>query len=1181
MAESGPIKYEELFAPDLDTKMTDLVSKINEVKKAFDDMSTDIKSKAQGLSDALSGSSSATKGGRDNTQAQAAQADALYASYQQLKDATEYLNKNLVALSKTEEANKKVVDALKTSNDNFASVLERVKSEADLAAAAIGKMGTGANSAELKQLQQTVKSLEGQVKNLEKSLSAGAKALGNTTKNASKSKQELLSYDVAFKTLAETIDLTKINFDELQLSEKAQQQISKNGEAANKALKGSYNQLAAQYNLVKTVLNAMSEEMVKNTEIGRQMEAESLRLRNAMKAYQESTGVSTLSVGDYGKALNGLSISTQQVLREMPTLANSMQQFFIAISNNVPIFVDNFKRASAELGSFTKAVGATLKVVFSWQTVLLVILTILPKIAKAIHDKRKAQEEANKATGEAINYAKLMEDAEKNQTQAVINATNKLQFLTGVINDNNKAWSDRIKAAEIMKKEWADEFKNFTTEQILAGEAKTAIDNLTKSLIIQAQAKAYLNEIGNLSLKLYELDVERSKAKAKQTYEEAKMENLLTQATALRIETQEHGAGMSQEQLRQQGVKTLALEQAMKDQQKAIDDAAAEWRKYDRQMQDVENSIDALKKKINVAGLDIRDSNGNVIDSILEIPSYYNDALKAIIDGMEDGLQKELALLDYNFKVQREKRMEQEAKLKEMMDKATADEKARIKAELSNLALAMVAEEQNYLETRKRMLNAFMTAEVEEEPDYEEEARKAIQTIVTVEKRLRDAAAYEEYERGMQALANKEKNAKSEVQLKRELNAALLDSEEQYWKDYLAQLREEGVLTLEEYNKIMAQLSKGENKSRTSTHKKRGSANFRNLTEVAFALNPVTGEKDENGIPKIKDEYMDFANSINTALQTSIDYMNKWMDKRIEMAQLAVDKAAEEAEAAKTALDYELEARANGYANNVELARKEYEEKKRIEQQAIAEQKRLQKIQEGINTEQQIGALVTATANLWSGYSEIPIVGPALAIAATALMWGSFIAAKVQAAQVAQTYGEGMAEYLDYGGSHASGHDIDFGRTKDGKQRRVERGEVVGVIRKDKVQKYGVDKVLDIINSLNNGTYNDRVMSSDELLSNVFGETPESAANLAYLRARVGDMLGGGESLSMGLKTPITANSGIDYSSAFEGARALTDLSVLERGVGELIKQGELRVVQTAEGRIEYRGNNKRIIRNG
>lgn len=1181
MAESGPIKYEELFAPDLDTKMTDLVSKINEVKKAFDDMSTDIKSKAQGLSDALSGSSSATKGGRDNTQAQAAQADALYASYQQLKDATEYLNKNLVALSKTEEANKKVVDALKTSNDNFASVLERVKSEADLAAAAIGKMGTGANSAELKQLQQTVKSLEGQVKNLEKSLSAGAKALGNTTKNASKSKQELLSYDVAFKTLAETIDLTKINFDELQLSEKAQQQISKNGEAANKSLKGSYNQLAAQYNLVKTVLNSMSEEMVKNTEIGKQMEAEALRLRNAMKAYQESTGVSTLSVGDYGKALNGLSISTQQVLREMPTLANSMQQFFIAISNNVPIFVDNFKRASSELGGFTKAVGATLKVVFSWQTVLLVILTILPKIAKAIHDKRKAQEEANKETEKAVTYADLLAEAEKARFTAITNEITKLQFLKGVLQDNNRSWEDRIKAAEIMKKEWKEEFQNFSTEQILAGEAKTAIDKLTEALVTQAEAKAYLNKIGELSIKLYDLEQDRAKARAQQMQEEAKLDHLLIEDEAVRRQAISDVEIYGQTTAKTQAA-IIASENAINKQREAIENAGAAYRKADMQMQEVENTISDLKDRIKLAGLDIVDSNGNVADSILDIPSYYNDALKAVIDGMEDGLQKELALLDYGFKVQREKRMEQEAKLKEMMDKATKDEKARIQAELSNLALAMVAEEQNYLEARKKMLNSFMSAEVEEEPDYEEQMRKNIETALTVEKRLRDAAAYENYERGIKALENNEKNAKSEIELKRELNAALLDSEEQYWKDYLAQLRDEGVLSIEEYNKIMAQLSKGTpSSSQTSTRKKRGSANYRNVTEVAFAMNPITGYKDENGIARIKDEYLDFANSVNTAIQTSIDYMNEWMDKRIEMAELAVEKAREEAEEAKSALDYELEARANGYANTVELARKEYAEKKRMEQEAIAEQKRLQKIQEGINTAQQIGALVTATANLWSGYSEIPIVGPALAIAATALMWGSFIAAKVQAAQVAQTYGEGMAEYLDYGGSHASGHDIDFGRTKDGKQRRVERGEVVGVIRKDKVQKYGVDKVLDIINSLNNGTYNDRVMSSDELLSNVFGETPEGAANLAYLRAKVGDMLGGGESLSMGLKTPITANSGIDYSSAFEGARALTDLSVLERGVGELIKQGELRVVQTAEGRIEYRGNNKRIIRNG
>ena len=155
----------------------------------------------------------------------------------------------------------------------------------------------------------------------------------------------------------------------------------------------------------------MSAEMRNNVNVGKVWEAEALRIMNEMKAMQEATGKSTLSVGDYGKALNGLNISTQQVLREMPTLANSVSQFFIAISNNIPIFVDNFKRASAELGGFTKAVGATLKAVMSWQTVLLVLLTVLPKVAKAIHDKKKAQEEANKETEKALTLEQMLETA--------------------------------------------------------------------------------------------------------------------------------------------------------------------------------------------------------------------------------------------------------------------------------------------------------------------------------------------------------------------------------------------------------------------------------------------------------------------------------------------------------------------------------------------------------------------------------------------------------------------------------------------------------------------------------------------------------------------------------------------------------------------------------------------------
>ena len=446
--------------------------------------------------------------------------------------------------------------------------------------------------------------------------------------------------------------------------------------------------------------------------------------------------------------------------------------------------------------------------------------------------------------------------------------------------------------------------------------------------------------------------------------------------------------------------------------------------------------------------------------------------------------------------------------------------------------------------------------------DPEQEALQNLKDTLKVEKRYRDLMAAQNWERNMNELNQKEHFAYEEVALKDELNAKLLDSERKYWEDYLIMLKANGLELTDEYMEVVNKLAGYAESSSSTTkggRKKRGRKNYRNLTEVAFAFNNKTGEQAGPGAlnRKIKDDYLDFADAVNNALQTSIDYMEEWMDKRIEMAEIAVEQAEKEANAAKTALDYEQQARANGYANNVELARKEYEEKLALQQQAVAEQKRLQKIQDSINTAQQISSLVTATANLWSAYSGIPMVGPALAIAATALMWGSFLAAKVQAANVAGTvtHGEGMAEYLNYGGSHESGNDIDFGHTRDGRRRRVERGEVVGVIKKDSVDKYGADAVLNVIKSLNGGTFEkDYSKPSVAISSEPFVTTPYNY--------NVHD-----------LGRDMEAN----YAKAFIGGN--TDLSEIERGIHELIEQNGVRVVLTPYGRIEYRGNTKRIIK--
>ena len=194
------------------------------------------------------------------------------------------------------------------------------------------------------------------------------------------------------------------------------------------------------------------------------------------------------------------------------------------------------------------------------------------------------------------------------------------------------------------------------------------------------------------------------------------------------------------------------------------------------------------------------------------------------------------------------------------------------------------------------------------------------------------------------------------------------------------------------------------------------------------------------------------------------------MDKRVELAERAVAAADKEVESAQKALDAEIEARNNGYANNVETAQKELDLAKKNQAKALKEQQKAQKAQEAIDTATQVSSLVTAVAKIWAATA----VQPWLAASLTALMFASFIAAKIKAAQVtkanaSESYGEGTVELLS-GGSHQSGRDVDLGYTPDGRRRRAEGGEFFAVINKRNSRRYR-HVVPNVIRSLNNGTF--------------------------------------------------------------------------------------------------------------
>lgn len=236
--------------------------------------------------------------------------------------------------------------------------------------------------------------------------------------------------------------------------------------------------------------------------------------------------------------------------------------------------------------------------------------------------------------------------------------------------------------------------------------------------------------------------------------------------------------------------------------------------------------------------------------------------------------------------------------------------------------------------------------------------------------------------------------------------------------------------------------------------------------------------------------------AINTSMQYALDALNTFTEARVAAADAAVEQANKEVSAAQSALDAELEARANGYANNVVQAQKELDLAKKNQEKALKEQQKAQKQQAAIQTLQQIGNMVTATALIWSQ------LGFPLAIPAIAVMWASFAASKIKAAQLAkqtgesggtETYGDGTVELLE-GGSHQSGNDIDLGTKSDGTRRRAEGGEFFAVINKRSSRRFR--KIIpDVINSLNNGTFAHKYLQSysdgDGLTLNVNGQSPD------------------------------------------------------------------------------------------
>ena len=933
-----------------------------------------------------------------------------------------------------------------------------------------------------------------------------------------------------YKNLKVDVKLYDDAIKALNNSERERKRVLQANVEIGRSREDSYDRLSAQYTALKTLVNNMTTAEREQTDAGKKLVENLKDIYERMNAMQQATGKFQLQVGQYSKAVSGLNIATTQVLRELPALAVSPTTFAIAISNNIPILQDYIIKVresrtalmeqiaaaeaagEAEKAAALKAEAAKyknlsvtkllVKSIFSWQSALVLVLTVIPIVLRNLAKKRKEQAEYNDVLKETIDLQKELSKADLKASQEGAKAATKAKTLYNISQDLNRSYEERIASATELKRLYPEYLSNVDAEAIVAGKAAGAYDKLTEALIRRAKAQVYLNKISETEEK--KLIAITAKEKALEEAEKKNYDTYIVQSSA--------GATVARR----------TEEQARLAKETEINKITSE---YDAKITEYDNYMKKLESRISGFGLSSDSTGSGAGGKDTKIGDYFFDLMNEYVNAMDDGLGKDLAKLTLSYRQSEKKYEDARNELLEKQKTADAKEREEIDKQLTYINNAIVASRAAYMKERKKLL---LTEVPEVNEEFVDEEFVALKTQLKQEKALRDSAIYATYE--AQA-----KSGKDLELLKKNTNDALLQSEIQYWKDYLQVLKDSGNLTIEEYNKVIAKLMSLQGKTETTAtkeQKRKKRRNYGGIFEYFAAQSDEYGEKDANENRKVQDKYIDYFKNIDKAMLQSLGYMKDWMETRVKMAEIAVESAKKEQDAAKTLLEYELEARANGFANNVSYARKEYEEKRKLTKKAAQDAQELARIQRAIDTAQQIQSLITATANIWSAEGKKGAAGIPLALAAIGAMWISFGAAKIRAEQLAnaqtEQYGEGMSEYLNYGGSHASGHDIDFGRKPDGTRRRVERGEMIGVINKRNVNKYGVERVSDIISSLNHGTF-------EQSYGNAFGGN-------------------------------ITIPQG-------------ADLHKLEKGVSDLVEQGGQKVINIGGKTIMYYKNTKKIIR--
>ena len=1144
MAEDDKIKYSDIIEPD--DSIEKLVKQLGELNQSYETMVNAIRAGADRIVHSLKSASGATSEGRKAIDEATVSTSRLERAQNELKLALSDTGKQIAWLkAQTSDANRATVEQQRyiqqaiSSYDRLKSDLKQtVELYKSLTAAerADSEMGQQLLN-DILNLKNQIKALDDQMKPHIQTLSEVEKAEQRLAYLQSDEGKRLLELKAKIAELTSARKQQKATVDPLA---QAQEKLAYAQSEENKQLKlystqireanqiaqlqatiansaeGSYNRLSAQYALNKIRLNQMSAAEREAADSGKKLEAETNAIYQQMIKLQEATGNYRLSVGHYQKTWDGLGISISQVVRELPAVAVSLNTFFLGISNNIPVVVDEIKRLrrqnellAAEGKEQISVTRSIVRSLFSFNTILVVLLTVFSMYGKEIItwiDKTLAGRDAAKSFEDALED--LNDELGKGSTGSYGQQIAVLRRLS----ENWKDLGNNIKAQTQWINDNEKEFSKLGITIDSINDANNAFVDNTESVVAaykaRAKAEAALNVVSQQYQKLLAAE---NKAELEKVREYGFFDKTINYFKALwggiSGPDSDLSLGTRLKKQRQRNVESL---------QKDADALEKEVESYFNVWKFYEDQADALFKEIGLEeshkkdkrGRTPRDADDRLNNLALAAEKAYQKS-RTEIERDENKKRRAEAFASFNQEIadlndkysriqkilngQDEKYKKLTESQKETAIKALDDIENAIKNKQKGLTLSLdllnidveIQKAEQLLEllelegevskkgSYEELSNSLKRLDVERQiallknaqlPEAKRQPTSAINASFDKQKAITvgsfNMSSFDEQQALDEAVFNEVKRSETEI------TRFKLEQEKARWQEQI-RLAEAGGL---DWSQAQIDAAKATVKGID-----------RELSELDDFIKNI-GKKGLGGTLLEKlgfdDDQID---ALKDAVNIVIEQLQSIMDAEVELAEQAVEAAEARVEAAQKAYDAEVEARNNGYANNVATAKKELEQEKKNQQEKQKMLQAAQKRQEAMNTVTQASSLVTASANLWSSFSSIPIVGPALALAAIATMWTSFAVAKIKAKQVTASqsdeYGEGGLEFLE-GGSHASGDDIDLGvKNKKKRRMRAEGGEALAIISKKRTRKY--KKILpDVINSLNKGTFEDKYLNA-------------------------------------------------------------------------------------------------------